>query len=268
MFLNTIKKIFFLVAVIVLVFLAGNAITVGFEKYQCSRMLDAIENNDMQKLESALKYGDPNSITGIPLLEAFAQFPEKLTPLQLACSKGNFEMVKFLVENGADVNYRTLNASFPPLWHASVESNNPEIVRYLIENGANVNTLSRYIERILRDFEFPSNGMEIIRELVNAGTDMSYKGYLYQACFMKREAAIRYFVEECGYDASDSYYLCGYCYGVQKYSIETFEYFLDRGANPYAKSLSDKNAIEHLNEESPEWAEKLIELAAEYGITE
>ena len=251
-----------------LVFLAGNAITVGFEKYQCFRMLDAIENNDMEKLESTLKYGNPNSIPGIPFLESLAQFPDRKTPLQLACSKGDFELVKFLVENGADVNYRTLNASFSPLWYATVESNNPDIVRYLIKKGANVNTLARYIERILRGFEFPSNGMEIIRELVNAGTDMSYKGYLYQACFMKREEAIRYFVEECGYDASDSYYLYGYCFGVEKYSLETFEYFLEKGANPYTKSVKDKSAIECLQEKSPEWAEKLIELAAKYGFEE
>ena len=77
---------------------------------------------------------------------------------------------------------------------------------------------------------------------------------------------IRYFVEECGYDASDPYYLCGYCFGVEKYSYETLEYFLQRGTNPYTKSEDDKNAIEHLNEKSPEWAEKLIELAAKYGF--
>lgn len=231
-------------------------------------MLDAIENNDMEKLESALKYGNPNSVPGIPLLEAFAQFPYRKTPLQLACSKGDFELVKILVENGADVNYAEINALLRPLWYAAVESDNPEIVRYLLKKGAAPYTLERPIEDIIENFELPPNGMEIIRELVNAGTDMSYKGYLYSACYWKHEELIRYFVEECGYDASDSYYLCGYCYGVQKYSIETFEYFLDRGANPYAKSLSDKNAIEHLNEESPEWAEKLIELAAEYGITE
>lgn len=231
-------------------------------------MLDAIETNDMEKLESALKYGNPNSVPGIPFLEALAQFPEKQTPLQFACLKGNFEMVRFLVENGADVNYRTLNASFSPLWYAAVESDNPEIVRYLIEEGANVNTLKRYIERILMEVELPPNGMEIIRELVNAGTDMSYEGYLYKACFMKHEEAIRYFVEECGYDASNPYFLCGYCFGIDKYSYETLEYFLQRGANPYTKSLDGESAIDLLNEKSPEWAEKLIELAEKYGFEE
>ena len=262
------KKTFFLVSVIVLVFLAVNAITVGFEKYQCSRMLDAIENNDMEKLESALKYGNPNSIPGIPFLEALAQFPYRKTPLQLACSKGDFELVKFLVENGADVNYVKINALLRPLWYAAVESDNPEIVRYLLEKGAAPYTLERPIEDIIMDFELPPNGMEIIRELVNAGTDMSYKGYLYDACYWKHEELIRYFVEECGYDASDSYYLYGYCFGVDKYSLETFEYFLDKGANPYTKSVKDESAIECLQKKSPELAEQLIDLAAKYGITE
>ena len=230
-------------------------------------MLDAIENNDMEKLESALKYGNPNSIPGIPLLEAFAQFPYRKTPLQLACSKGDFELVKFLVENGADVNYVKMNALVYPLRYA-VESDNLEIVRYLLEKGAIPYTLKRPILDVIRNFELPPNGMEIIRELVNAGTDMSYKGYLYDACYWKHEELIRYFVEECGYDASDSYYLYGYCFGVEKYSIETFEYFLDKGANPYTKSVKDKSAIECLQEKSPKWAEKLIELAASYGITE
>ena len=268
MFSNIMKKMFSIAIVIVLVFLAGNAITVGFEKYQCSRMLDAIENNDMEKLESALKYGNPNSVPGIPFLESLAQFPYRKTPLQLACSKGDFELVKFLVENGADVNYVKINALLYPLWYAAVESDNPEIVRYLLEKGAVPESLKKPILYIMMDVELPPNGMEIIRELVDAGTDMSYKGYLYDACYWKHEELIRYFVEECRYDASDPYYLCGYCFGVKKYSIETLEYFLQHGANPYTKNLSDKSAIEHLQEKSPEWAEKLIELAAKYGFEE
>lgn len=249
---------------------------VGYEKIQCNRMIEAIRNNDINKLEWILKFANPNSIPGVGVIDAISEniTKDKQTPLGAACEVGNFEMVKLLVENGADVNYRPMKAFTSPL-NVAVQSDSVEnlkIVRYLIEKGADIhypnykNFQPAY--NVMYDFDLPPNGMEILKELLEAGADSENEMLLQVACYWKHEEAIRYLVEEWGYDASDPYYLCAYCYGVDKYSYDTFEYFLERGANPYEKDEDGEIAIERLKEKSPEWAEKLIKLAENYGITE
>ena len=105
------------------------------------------------------------------------------------------------------------------------------------------------------------------------GADSEKKRVLIAACSNKDEEMIKYLVDKCGYDVSDPGCIVTYCYGFGECSYETLEYFLERGANPYkkyciSKFAGEKSALDCLQEKSPEWAEKLIELAASYGITE
>ncbi len=270
------KKIFRIITAFILLFLLSNMLFVSFEKIQCHRMLAAIENNDMHKLESILKFASPNSVPGVGIIDVVTENIDRRTPLGTACDVGNFEMVKLLVEKGADVNYIPLNAYTSPLGLAvqSDSVDNLKIVRYLIEKGADID-YSKYktrqpAYRVMFNRNLPPNGMEILKELLEAGADSENEMLLQVACFMKHEEAIRCLVEEWGYDASDPYYLCSYCFGGGEYSYETFEYFLKKGANPYEKDYhkdkEGKCAIDYLKDKSPEWAEKLISLAAEYGF--
>lgn len=243
-------------------------------------MLDAIRENDINKLERILKIASPNCVPST-LITTMAAESERYTPLSVACQEGNFEIVKLLVEKGADVNYAPILSGTSPLGFASESdsADNLKIVKFLLEKGADAD-FSKYKHshpgfRALSTGgdELRPNGMEILEELLKAGTDPNREQLLQVACVQKHEEVIRYLVEEWGYDASDPRNLCGYCYGINEYSYETLEYFLERGANPYAKYLGnkfngEKSAIEYLQEKSPEWAEKLIKLAAEYGFEE
>ncbi len=57
------------------------------------------------------------------------------SPLILACYRGNTEVAKFLIKNGADLNYN--NEMGTPLM-AAVVKNNLEIVNLLIDKNVNV----------------------------------------------------------------------------------------------------------------------------------
>lgn len=275
----TSKKIFKIILISIALFLLSNMLFVGYGKIQCNRMIDAVRKNDINKLESILKFANPNCVTDT-VAETVIFGKIRHTPLGEACDEGNFEMVKLLVESGADVNYVPIDTFTSPLGFAvrSDSVDNLKIVKFLIENGADVNySRNNHVHpanmAVPASGELRPNGMEILKVLLEAGADPEKKRVLKAACRRKDEKAIRYLVEEWGYDASDPACIGSYCYGFGECSYETFKYFLDRGANPYEefyinKYIGEKSAVDCLKEKSPEWAEKLIELAKSYGITE
>jgi ankyrin repeat protein len=59
-----------------------------------------------------------------------------MTPLFLACSKEHTDMVKYLLNQNADVNITNYNNEAPI--HIAVKNNNTEIVRLLIEHKAKI----------------------------------------------------------------------------------------------------------------------------------
>ncbi len=74
-------------------------------------------------------------------------------PIQMAATKGQFEMVKYLTEKGADLDYvhpMTKMTAF----HLAAYDGYDKIVKYLAEHGADVNKKMRAdvdIIRIVRD---------------------------------------------------------------------------------------------------------------------
>ncbi|XP_062900725.1 uncharacterized protein LOC134344584 [Mobula hypostoma] len=58
-----------------------------------------------------------------------------VTPLWLACTRGDLETVKLLIDMGADVNLRSKNKQGQTLLHRAVCFGNTAVVRYLIEGS-------------------------------------------------------------------------------------------------------------------------------------
>ena len=57
-------------------------------------------------------------------------------PLMYACSKGQLEVVKYLVQHGAEVNTTSPNGSTPLMMAAM--SGNEYVVKYLLDQGADL----------------------------------------------------------------------------------------------------------------------------------
>lgn len=134
-----------------------------------------------------------------------------LTALMVAVARGNLEVVKFLVENGANVN----NTAFLPLdpqgrlgFHydyvkvftrkaivvpnvriyfsalvAAVYENQPEILRYLLKNGADVNVRGQAWTALFNPVF--TGKSEIVKILLKNGIDVNSKDVLGSTALQK-----------------------------------------------------------------------------------
>lgn len=94
------------------------------------------------------------------------------TPIRVAARNGHFEIVKYLAENGAEIDTKAMDGA-TPLEHAASKGH-LEIVQFLIENGANINNKDK-------DGDFPLGEaakmgyLDIIQFLIDKGADLNLK---------------------------------------------------------------------------------------------
>lgn len=97
------------------------------------------------------------------------------TGLIMACIKGYFEVAKFLIENGAEVNIQ--NMFHEPALLFAVENNHLNIVKLLVENGALVKKedvwLSREPNHTILTCASRQGNLEIVKYLIEHGADIN-----------------------------------------------------------------------------------------------
>jgi ankyrin repeat protein len=99
-----------------------------------------------------------------------------MTVLMAAASKGNLEMVKLLIEKGADVEDKDKDGA-TVLVHATLMGN-PEIVRFLIDKGADVNAqTSQGLTALMMAAD--QGNLEIVKFLIEKGADVNAKKNTY-----------------------------------------------------------------------------------------
>jgi hypothetical protein len=116
--------------------------------------------------------------------------------LYAAASNNNSEMVKYFVENGADVNTIGNNGETP--LYLAVFFNKLDLVTYLVEHGADVNTTDDFGKPPLH-VAASNNKLDIVKYLVEHGADVNTKNNnkktpLHYACFSDLEM-VKFLVE-------------------------------------------------------------------------
>ena len=113
--------------------------TASYQKSQ--KLIEAIEKQDFQKVSALLESGtDPNKLSGPTnrIFNSFAEYSPQ-SPLSVACSTGNLEIVRLLISHGATAAYQE-GTGWSPLVSTLFyyQPNDLEIVQLLLENGADM----------------------------------------------------------------------------------------------------------------------------------
>ena len=107
-----------------------------------------------------------NTVIGLPA-PGEGTFLVCNTALTKAIEKGNLEIVKYLVENGADIKDNDSNTALT----VASRNGNLEVVKYLVENGADINDKDNYGDTALMVASWNGN-LEVVKYLVENGADI------------------------------------------------------------------------------------------------
>lgn len=224
----------------------------------------AVENNDYEAVEKLLSYGaNVNSRRFIINSVAFANVVEKNdTPLIIACRNGNEDIIKLLVENGADVNLEDNYTNQTPLLQvlSGVEKNRFSLAMYLIKNGADIHAVREKYTSVFQetlyisstdDEETIQQGFELFKYLMSQNVDM--KVYMGKGNALTHSATfgnynvVKYLVENEYFDvnsvsdAGNTALICA-AKGNEK---EIVELLLELNADKSMKDNDGKTAYDH-----------------------
>jgi ankyrin repeat protein len=130
------------------------------QAYSFDQLITAIQKNNIDLIRTLINNDNVNL------------HKNGTTPLHHASSIGNTEVVKLLIEKGADINVKN-NFGSTPLHYASNEGNT-EVVKLLIDNGADINVKDRADTTPLHKASFKGH-TEVVNLLIENGADIHVK---------------------------------------------------------------------------------------------
>lgn len=95
------------------------------------------------------------------------------TPLMYGCAGGHTEVVKFLLEHGANVEDHNENGHTPLMEAAS--AGHVELAKILLMHGAGINTHSNEFKESALTLACYKGHLDMVRFLLEAGADQEHK---------------------------------------------------------------------------------------------
>lgn len=226
------------------------------------KFITACKNNNLELAESLLINGDDSDEKiNIDKLYDIYDDDEDNPLVAYACAYDYIDIVKFLVENGANVNCYEDNGGYimsTPLMHAC-KNNNLELVKYLVDCGAKINIELYNCIMPLR-YACDNNNLEMVKYLVEHGANIDRIGYslieenyLSYVCSMCDIDIIKYFVnidnENININISNKTTTPIMNIMVNKYLsnndklMDIAKYLIDHGANIYYKTCNSSDIL-------------------------
>ncbi|WP_353280817.1 ankyrin repeat domain-containing protein [Wolbachia endosymbiont (group B) of Cyclophora punctaria] len=130
----------------------------------------AVKEHDFQKAEKYIREGKTHTTNVINSKDRNGN-----SPLSIAVSKQDLEMMRFLIENGADVNIEDF-FRLPPIYYA-VTKGTTEMIELLIDKGASISGYFSYADkkRTLVGWVIDKNSPEKVEVLLKHGASPNGK---------------------------------------------------------------------------------------------
>ena len=161
--------------------------------------------------------------------------------LHIACKKNNVDLVKYLVDNGADINRLECLNFRTPLCIAC-ENNNVDLVKYLVEHGADINKADGLGTPL--SIACSRGNLAIVEYLVEHGADINkaaeFETPLSEACSRGNLAIVEYLVEHgANVDQKDNLGQAPLHIACENSNKDLVEYLVEHGANVRQKACWD-----------------------------
>lgn len=166
------KRLISVCAAVALLFVSISVANAGGIYSRSVTLLDAVKSGDMVVARQLINEGV--NINELFELDGF-KHSRKKTALHVAIEIGDPEMIRLLLDNGAGPGlYSTFDDrdEFTPLEYA-VMNNRLEIIRLLVDKGADINAGSSLYNPLL--LAIGDNKAEIARLLLELGANPNYK---------------------------------------------------------------------------------------------
>lgn len=268
------RKIFIIIMVILVLVVGSLIVFLNSNYYYSKKLVLAIKEENVIAVQQIVEK-KPNCINTYPSITSkwwqSAMNQRVCYPLNAACDTGNLDIIKLLIENGADVN---CNDGLTPLsiTYSSKVDNWYVISQILIKNGASLNYTTEYSgekSSVLQDivqnrpgsslpgYE-PDNNEEVIKSfnyaLENCDRDIvNWMQVLQNSVSNNRIEIVKLLLEQNYCDVNDTTVgVTALMFATRDANFEMVKFLLDYGADKSIKSSDGKTAYDYALESGDE----------------